>query len=234
MKKTALFFLFLLLLSSVTQALSISPTELRIKNIDENKDYKFIVLVTNEEEGFVEVAMKASDDSVSTSPDKFMLNGGEKRSVRLILNARKLDNNKRKVLVQPYINGIPSSNKLTIFLESNSSITPDIEDKKSFEMIIKQPEFITILIYALVLIVIVLTVLIFIPEIKKSLKKVQEKQKNINNTNFYKTTNKKTLQMLKRLDKADQKIIKIIEKVDSFHTNADSWLKEKSNGKYGL
>jgi hypothetical protein len=234
MRKIALFFMFLLLTSSLVTALTISPTELRIKNLDEDKDYKFIVLITNEEEGFVEVELKTSDDSVATSPNKFMLNGGEKRSVRLVLNARKLDKEKRKILLQPYINEIPSANKLSIYLESNSTLTPDIEEKKTFEMMVQQPEFISIVIYILIAIVLGLVILIFIPEIKKSAKKAKEKQANLQDRNFYNRTSTRTSKMLQRLEKADAAILDIIDKVDKFHTDADTWLKEKSNGKYGL
>ena len=239
MKRWAIFFLISIILIGVfaqtADALTLSPTELRIKNTDRDKTYQFIVLVSNQELGFVDVELRASDPSLSISPDRFMLNEGEKKSVRVSFRAKNIDKEKNKLLIQPFVNTEPSTNKLTIFLEeSDSRLTPDIQEETGIRTVIKEPEFIKLVIYGLLFIVATLIILIFTPEIKKNMQNVKNKTNKITKRQKEKTIKKRIQSLEKKVERSSGAIDEIINKVEKFHEQADSWLKKESNGKYGL
>ncbi|MFW6230630.1 MAG: hypothetical protein ACOC32_01255 [Nanoarchaeota archaeon] len=226
--------LIILILSAPALAVSISPSELRIKNIEPEKEYKFIVLVANDEQGLVDVELRTSESALAISPKEFMLGMDEKKSIRIAFNAKHVDEEKKRIIVQPYVNDIPSESKLTILLEDgNATVTPDIEES-AIQTIIREPEFITIIIYVMLIVVALLVIIIFIPEIKKNIKTTKTKTLKLKDKQFYKHALKKTGNLEKRLADADKKILKIISDVEAFHSKTDAWLKHNSGGRYGL
>ena len=228
-------FLFLICTISVN-GLSISPTELRIRSVDPNREYTFIVLVSNDMEGLVDVEIKSSDSGVVLSPNKFMLNSGEKRSVRVLLNPRRIDQERNRILLQPYANNMATQDRLTIFLNEDDEAfhVQDIEYESGIRTIIQEPQIVTLIIYGLLFVAAIMIILIFVPEIKKNIKQINSKSIEVNDKLFYKKIKKKTNNISTRLDVAEKKILDIISKVENFHTDADTWLKENTGGKYGL
>ena len=214
--------------------LSISPNELTIRNMDVNKEYTFIVLVSNELEGLVDVEIKTSDSGVILSPNKFMLNAGEQRSIRVLLNPRRLDDDVERILIQPFANNLATHDQLTIFLNQDEQRITLEESSGGIQTIIDEPEIVRSLIYILLGIVAIMIILIFLPEIKKNISGIKSKSVKINDKLYYKKVNTKLKSMDNKLNSADKKIKYIIHKVEKFHSDAHNWLKENSGGKHGL
>ncbi len=227
-------FVLVLLISAVelAEAVSISPSELTIRNIDERRDYQFIMLLESSREGLVDVELKTSHGSTVASPDKFMLNEGEQRSVRLHLNPREVDDNLESIRVQPYVNGVPTEGRLTVLIEEIPETVEDIEDES--ERITQDPAFFTLIIYGLVFVVAILIMLIFMPEIRKNMRSAKTKSIEVTDKRFYKKSKDRIKKLGKRLDDSDKRVKNIIEKIEKFHEGAHSWIQEKSGGKYGL
>lgn len=235
-KKIVLRFLIFSIISialiSSVGALSISPNELRIQNV-ESKDYTFIVLLSNDMEGLVDVELKSSYDGLVMSPNKFILNAGEKRSIRVLLNTRNLEEGIDMITLQPFANSVPISENLKIFLNSKST-SEGIEEKTGILTTIREPEIVTIIIYGLIVITALMIIIIFVPEIKRNIKKINSKSVEITDKKFYSKMNRRSKDMISRLDSAGERINKIIDKVEKFHIDADKWLRNNTGGKYGL
>ncbi|MFW5852403.1 MAG: hypothetical protein ACOCUR_00055 [Nanoarchaeota archaeon] len=233
MKFHAALLLMLVILSTSVLSLSISPTELQIKNIDVDKDYQFIALIANSQEGLVDVELKASENAVVISPNKFMLNKGDKRSVRVVLDTRRLDLDKERLVINAYANGILSENRLIINLdETNETKITDEETEKS--TLIEDPEIMTLIIYGLLFITAIMIILIFVPEIKKSIDSAKLKTLEAGSKAHKKKFKKISSKLEKRIDVTDKRLNKLIEDVIKFHEEAHNWLKENTGGKYGL
>ncbi len=232
-----LVFLALYLLNSATaaEAVSISPSELTIRNIDERKDYQFILLLESESEGLIDVELRSSHESTVASPDKLMLNEGEQRSVRLHMDPRRLEEGLDSIFIQPRVNGVPSEDRLDILIEDiPANETVPQQDEEMDSSIIQEPAFFTLIIYGLVFIVAILIITIFIPEIRKNIKSAQSKSVEVSDKRFVRRSRKRMKNLGRRLDKADERVKKIIGDVERFHENAHNLIKEKSGGKYGL
>ena len=222
-------------LSQITNAVSISPSELTIRNIDVRRDYQFIVLLESNKEGLVDVELRTSHNSVRASPDKFMLNEGEQRSIRLHLDPNEVGD-QTNIRVQPYVNNVPTEDRLVLSIEDSASSISE-EDNINQEIdrsIIEEPAVFTLIIYGLIFIVAILVIIIFIPEIKKKIKKTKIKTKEKSQIWSRKRLTKKINNLSKRINDSDTKVKKLIDDVEKFHDASHKWLIEKSGGKYGL
>lgn len=227
--------ILIILFTTATFAISVSPKELKIKNADENKAYKFIVLVNNDQPGLVDIEMKSSDPGVTISPNKFMLNEDERKSIRLGFNTRNLQKETSKIIVTPFVNNEPSQNRLTITLEKPTQDTIESKNKTpKSKLVIQEPEVIKIIILGLLIIVSLLIIAIFIPEIKRSLKKTNTKVKKIKSKINEKNINKSLSSIEKKIINSEKRIHKMTERIEKFHDEANSWLKKNSGGKYAL
>ncbi len=227
-----LFFSLFIISSSFASSLSISPNELRIQNV-ESREYTFIVLLSNGMEGLVDVELKSSYDDLTISPNRFMLNAGEKRSVRVLLNTRSLEDGIDMITLQPFANGVPISENLKIFLNSEQA-PAEVDVQGGILTTIREPEIVRIIIYGLLAITALMIIIIFIPEIKKNINKINSKSIEITDKKFYNKMNAKSKDILKRMTNAEKRINTIIEKVERFHSDADKWLRDNTGGKYGL
>lgn len=231
------FILVLVCMCGTAEALSLSPSELKIKNVDVGKNYQFILLITSEEEGLRNFELKTSHKFVSLSPDRFMLSKGEKKSVRLSIRFPKnLEEGEGEVRVQPYANNMPTQERLVIKY-SNSAIKQEeqpLEDKKAFY---EDKNIILGTIYALIIIVSGLIILFILPDIKRTTVKISQnvkKRPKKKRIRMNKKSAKKIKELEKRLNSTDEKIQKMTANIEGFIDSADDWLKNNSGGKYGL
>ncbi|MFP4189612.1 MAG: hypothetical protein ACLFSL_01085 [Candidatus Woesearchaeota archaeon] len=234
--RIVLAFLILVIISLAgnAEAVSISPSELTVKNLDERKDYQFIVLIESSQEGLVDVELKSSHSSITFSPDKIMLNEGEQRSVRLHLDPKAVEDDLDNIRVQPYVNDVPTEDRLNIFFresEQNETAQPSTEpEKESYH----EPAVFTLIIYGLIFIVAAMIIIIFLPEIRKNIKTAKAKSIDTSDKRFYKRSKARMENVKRRVDKSDKRVKKIIQDIESFHENAHNWVSEKSGGRYGL
>lgn len=234
LKKITMILIIFILLNSVANGLTVSPSELRIKNSNPNKAYKFIVLVSSQEEGLTDIELKSSDKSVSITPNKFMLNKGEKKSVRIGFYAKSIDPNKNKILIQPHINNVPSENRLMIYIEDTDEEGYDISEINEDKFNFKDPLFLKYVIIGATVILIIMLLGVFIPELKKASKKSKEKvEKSIKKTKRI-VQKKRHSKLINKISKTEKKLADLTVKIEKFYENTDKWLRENSDEKHKL
>ncbi len=177
--------------------------------------------------------IKSGSDAIVSSPDKFMMNEGEQKSIRVHLNPRSVEEGET-VNVQPHVNDVPSQDRLSIKIEetNDNSTSSEVVPQDDVESRGSNP--INLIIYGLMFAVAMIVILIFLPEMKKTVKNARNKTEKVSDRNFYKNARKNIQNLGKRLDKSDKAVKDIVKKVEKFHDESHRWLSEKSGGKYGL
>lgn len=238
MKKIIAIIILILLSSTIITAVSISPTELRIKNSDPSKAYKFIILVSSQEEGLVDIEMKSSEKGISISPNKFMLNKGEKKSIQIGFIGKQIPEDVNKILIQAYVNNEPSESRMHIYLEKGDlpSEIQDLEVQQEKWWLDKEMQ--RIMIYVLAIVLAILMIALLLPEMKRRLKKL--KMKN-DPKHKIKAKKRKQMNISKRiikidstLKKTEDTLKKLTLKVEKFYNTTNTWLMKNSNGKHRL
>jgi hypothetical protein len=235
-------------------ALTLSPSELKIKNVKFNKNYQFILLISSDEEGLRNFELKPSKDYVKINPNKFMLSEGEKKSVRLsVIFPNGMKDTEGKISVQPYMNNNPTPERLIIHystqgdaeIEETISSEDDMSQGINFMSFIQNKNILLGVIYGLIILVSAMIVLFVLPDIKRTtikinksfnekLKKHSEDKEKYKKIKVPNRDAKKINKLEKKLDNADKSVQKITERIERFIEKSDSWLKENSEGKYGL
>lgn len=229
-------------------ALKISPSELKIKNVQFDKNYQFILLLTNEEPGLRNFQVKASEPYVKISPDKFMLEEGEKKSIKISVSFPKnLETEEGKITITPFINN-QASQQRTVIKYNMKEEEEDVIEEESVEkevVFYKNKKIMLPIIYALIASISIIMALVVLPDIKKTTSKankkyekqveqIKKKKEPKSNIKVDKEDIKKIQMLENQLEKADKNIQKITEKIEKFIDYSNHWLKDKSGGKYGL
>lgn len=258
MRRILVFVLVVLVLSQSAFSLVLSPSELKIKNIKFGKNYQFILLITSEESGLRNFELKSSQPYVKINPSKFMLSQGEKKSVRLsVAFPSNLEPGEGKILVQPYINEEPSTEKLRIIYTigenpeevaavSQDSMEPGFRIANLLNPeFYKSNQFLVGIVYGLIIIVSILIVLFILPDIRETtikinkrfeekLKKLPKDKESYKAIKINKRDAKKVIKLEKKMDKIDKNIQRFTDRIERFIDMSNDWLRSNSEGKYGL
>ncbi len=256
-KKNIAALLFLtIIISQTAWALSLSPSELKIKNMQPSKNYQFILLLTSEEDGLRNFEIKSSESFAKVNPDKFMLSEGEKKSIRISVNFpdNLPETEDGNIIIQPYINNEPSKERMLIKYSNTEENTESASESandtiKSNVPIYQKKEFILTTIYGLIIIVSTLIVLFILPDIKRTTRRIKEraiikkedkkahkdkKSKKIKKIKIKSKDAKRLAELEKKIDSASENVSRLTTKIEVFVESADNWLKANTDGKYGL
>ncbi len=193
-KKISLLIFILLISSQLASGLVISPSELKINNAQIDKNYQFLILLTSQDSGLRSYELKTTSQFVDITPNRFMLNKDERKNIKLNFNLPSDSNlNEGYVVIQPYVNNIPSDEKIKIYYntEGDTNINSFQEissgDTKLNEISNsdKIQNMIFIAIYALIVLIAVLIIIFIYPDLKKLYNKyISKNKKQIANKNI--------------------------------------------------
>jgi hypothetical protein len=248
--KLGIFIFIILIFSNIVAGISLSPSELKIKNVRLDKNYQFILLITSNEEGLKSYELKSTQDYVKINPEKFMLSKGEKKSVKLAINFPNSIEEEGEIIIQPFSNNIQTKDKLIIKYTYDPSI--DLNNENTNKKENEQPNskitnyILPILSSLLILACLTTAILLIKNNLKNSNIKENKETKKRTKFKFIKSKNEKNKEKINRqienqiriiehkINSTEKNISNLTHKAELFVESSDNWLKNNTGGKYGL